>query len=135
MRVISARWTGIAAALLIMVALMGGTSFAAGLTLEKKVDGITVSATLDHNPPATGKNNAVVTLTDSTGKQVADAKVVVEYGMEAHGMSSRVAAKFTDGAYKALLDLSMSGDWYMEVKIQQTGSKKVSSAKFDVQVK
>jgi|GEM_PF-4326849 len=135
MRAIPARWTGIAAALLIMVALMGGTSFAAELTLEKKVDGITVSATLAHNPPAAGKNNAAVTLTDSTGKPVADARVIVEYGMEAHGMSSKVAAKFTDGAYKALLDLSMGGDWYIEVKVQQTGSKKVSKARFYVEVK
>ncbi|MBI5141463.1 MAG: FixH family protein [Nitrospirae bacterium] len=132
---ISARQFVIFAAALFMLALFGGSALAAELALEKKVDGITISATLDHDPPAAGKNNAVVKLTDSAGKPLGDAKVIVEYGMEAHGMSSKVAAKFTDGAYKALLDLSMGGDWYIEVKVQQTGGKKVSKARFDVKVK
>lgn len=120
----------------VVMLLMVGVAFATN-TITKKAGDYTVQATMDKNPPITGKNNVDVAITDKSGKAVTDAKVVVEYSMPA--MSGMPAANYKTNAelksdtYKAVIEPSMAGGWNMAIKISRGG--KTETAKYTLDVK
>lgn len=127
------------AAAVILSFLFAAQAMAAGLTLEKKADGYTISAMIDRNPPSVGPNNLAITLKDAAGKPVTDAKIQVVYSMPAMpgmpAMEYKVIAKLDGGQYKAVADFSMPGAWNLEVKVKLTGVKKLVKAGFNVDVR
>jgi hypothetical protein len=120
----------------LIILLVAGVAFAKGYEVKKKAGEYDVEATIDRNPPATGKNNMEVRVTDRAGKAVTDAKVLVEYGMPAmpgmHPMNYRTDASLSGEVYKAVLNVSMAGPWYVNVKISRGGKTETARFTFDV---
>jgi hypothetical protein len=124
-----------AAASLIVVSMIGA-AFGAN-TITKKAGDYTIGVTIDKNPPITGKNNMDVSVKDSMGGVVTDAKVVVEYSMPAMSgmpaMNYKSKAELKGDAYKAVIEPSMSGSWNVAIKISRGG--KTETAKYTLDVK
>ena len=130
------RNSAIIAAVCIVVAVTIGAAFAAS-TLTKKAGDYTVGLTMEKNPPVMGKNNVDVTVKDTAGAAVIDAKVVVEYSMPAMSgmpaMNYKANADLKGDTYKAVIEPSMSGSWNVAVKISRGG--KTETAKYTMDVK
>lgn len=119
-----------------MMLVCTGVALADQYKATSKAGDLEVTLTLDHNPPIAGKNEATVAVKDKGGQPVTDGAVRLEYGMPAMPgmapMSYKSDAVAGEGVYKAPLTLSMSGPWFVNVKILK--DKKVSTAKFNVDV-
>jgi hypothetical protein len=108
-------------------------------TLEtvKKAGENTVTVTLQKDPPATGKNSITVSVRDPGGKAVTSAKVVVDYGMPAMpgmpAMKYKAATALKGEKYEGVLDFSMPGAWYVNVKVEGVG--KTETVKLNVDVR
>jgi hypothetical protein len=117
--------------------LLVGTAWGKNYEMIKKVDDYTVRVEIDKNPPIVGNNNATISITDASGKNVIDAKVKVEYsmppmsGMPAMDYKTEAALKGTE--YKAVMNFSMAGSW--NTVIQITRADKVKKVKLNVDVK
>jgi nitrogen fixation protein FixH len=120
-----------------MVALLFGIASAKDYEVKKKAGDLDVTARIDKNPPVVGDNNISVEISDASGKPVTDAKVVVEYSMPAMpnmpAMNYKTDTELRGSAYKATMNLSMSGPWNIAIKISRAG--KTSTAKFSFDIR
>jgi len=114
--------------------LVGGLAIAKDFAVTKKAGDYTVLVTMDKNPPTTGDNNVAVSVKDSAGADVTDAKVSLEYSMPAMPgmppMNYKTTMELAGKQYKTKANFSMSGSWNMTVKIVRGG--KTAQAKFTV---
>jgi len=121
----------------LMVLVLAGIAFAKDYEVSKKAGDYSVNAKIDRNPPVVGDNNISVEITEASGKYVTDAKVVVDYSMPAMPgmppMNYKTDAVLKGNAYRATMNLSMSGPWNIAIKITKAG--KTSTAKFTVDAK
>jgi hypothetical protein len=121
---------------LISLCCMTGTSDAASLADSKKVGDYNVAILIDRNPPILGINNLEVEIRGADGREVADAKVLVNYYMppmpRMAPMNYRADAPFRGGKYRVAMNFIMEGPWYIVVKINHLGRN--TSAKFNVNV-
>jgi len=109
----SRRWILAATLVLLLLTLAackrGGSSDLPdiGLTLE-----------IDPSPPAVGLAMLTLTLTDANGQPISDAKLDIEGNMSHAGMTPvfSQATPFEAGKYRAPLELTMGGDWFVLVK-------------------
>lgn len=106
-------------------------------TVQKTVNGLEVSATIDKNPPAMGDNTVTVVIREQNGAAVTNAKVRVDYGMPAMpgmpAMNYKSEGTLSGESYVAPINFSMSGAWNMAVKVKY--NDKVSTVKFNVDVR
>lgn len=121
-----------------IVAGMGvGIASAKDYEVRKKAGAYDVAVSIDKNPPVVGDNNVGIEIKDAAGMNVTDAKVTVAYGMSAMpgmpAMDYKADAELKGSAYKAKMNLSMSGPWNIVIKISRTG--KTASMKFTVDAK
>jgi hypothetical protein len=125
------------AALGLILLLAGGLAYGKDFEVKKKAGDYAVEMKIDRNPPVVGDNNMTIELKDGSGKHVTDAKVVVHYGMPAMPgmppMNYKTDASLDGNKYKALMKLSMSGSWNIDVKISRGG--KTETAKFNIDAK
>lgn len=123
--------------LLLALVLMAGTAWGKNFEVTKKVDDFTVKIEIDKKQPIVGDNNLTLTIKDSTGKNVIDANVKLEYGMPAMpGMPAvnyKADATLKGNEYKAKMNFSMAGGWNINIQITQAG--KVKKVKLNVDVK
>lgn len=123
-------------ALLIAVFLCTGITFADEYKASKQAGEMEVMLTIDKNPPVVGSNTVSIVIKDSSGKAVTDAAVRLDYGMAAMpgmpAMNYVSDATLSGESYKAPLDPSMAGPWFITVKILR--EKKIETAKFNVDV-
>ncbi len=123
--------------LVLVLFLTAGIALAKDYEVTKKAGEYNVTVKIDRNPPVVGDNNASIEVTDASGHHARDAKVVVEYSMPAmSGMPAinyRTDAALNGDAYKAKMNLSMSGSWNVAVKITRAG--KTTTMKFTVDAK
>ncbi len=127
-------------ALLIILSVaifLAGTLYAAQYEIVKEVDGLQVKILMDNDPPAKGKNNLNIILTDSEGKPVTKARIKVDYSMppmkNMPTMIYKTRAKFKGGIYRAMVNLSMSGRWDIRVNVKRPG-KSLAKVSFSVNV-
>ncbi len=110
---------------------------AAQAAVTQKVDGLTISLATRMDKLSMGVTQLAVTIVDSSGREVTDARVKVGYGMTAMKhmakMRYRSPAGYADGAYNAKLNINMGGSWYITVTVLLP-SKKVVTATFDYDV-
>jgi len=122
--------------ILAVLLLAFGVAGAKEYTAVKKAGGYTVNVKMDKNPPVTGKNQIEISIKDASGAEIADATVLVEYGMPAMpgmpAMHYKTKTDVKDKRYMATIDFSMSGAWNLNVKITRAG--KTQSVKFNVDV-
>ncbi|HAM50028.1 MAG TPA: hypothetical protein DCP92_04800 [Nitrospiraceae bacterium] len=117
--------------------LVAGVVYAKDYEVSKKAGDCDVFVQIDKNPPVVGDNNVSVEITDASGHNVKDAKVIVEYSMPAMPgmppMNYKVNAELKGEQYKTTINPSMAGSWNVSVKIVRAG--KTSVAKFIVDAK
>ncbi len=118
----------------LMVVLAFGVAMAKDYEVKKKAGDFDVEVSIDKNPPVVGDNTIAIEVRDAAGKNVTDAKVVVDYSMPAMtgmpAMNYKTDAELKGKTYKAIMNLSMSGSWNIAIKITKAG--KTSTAKFSV---
>ena len=120
-----------------VVILAVSVVYAKDYKVKKKAGEYSVEIKIDRNPPTVGKNNIKIEIKDAAGKYVTDATVKVNYSMPAMPgmppMSYKTDAVLSENEYKAVIDLSMSGPWNIEIKIVRGG--KTTTAKFNIDVR
>jgi hypothetical protein len=126
----------LAIAMMILM-ITAGFAFAKDFAIEKKAGDYTVNVTLDKNPPVTGNNNMTISIRDAKGAAVTDATVTVDYGMPAMpgmpAMNYKAKTELKKNLYTGALNFSMSGAWFVNIKI--TKASKTQTVKLNVDVR
>jgi hypothetical protein len=114
-----------------------GLANAKDYEITKKSGDYTVQIKIDKNPPITGENKMDIAIKDTTGKNVNDATVDINYGMPAMpgmgAMNYKTTAGLKGDRYLATINFSMAGPSYINIKITRGG--KSESVKLNVDVK
>jgi hypothetical protein len=78
-------------------------------------------------PPRVGQVTITLTLTDGSGKLLSGARIRLEGNMSHPGMAPVFAdASETDpGHYRARMDLSMAGDWYVIARVSLPNGRRL----------
>lgn len=121
-----------------MVLLLGlGIAQARDYEITKKAGDLTVTVKIDKNPPVTGTNKMDIAIKDAAGKNVTDASVAVDYGMPAMpgmgAMNYKTKAALKNNSYQATINFSMSGPWFINIKINRGGT--IQTVKLNVDIK
>ncbi len=121
----------------LILLILPGLVYAKEFELKKDLKDYEITLRIDRNPPSKGKNNISISILDKNKKPLTDAEVTVEYGMPPMPgmppMDYRTGAKPTGNEYTSTLNFSMSGPWYITIKIHKDGiSEKV---KFNIDVR
>ncbi len=121
--------------IVLVLLVAAGMAFASEYTATKAAGPYKVTLTIDKNPPVLGENNLSITVKDSSGKYVTDAKVMVEYSMPAMpgmpAMNYKTATTLKGDEYQGKMKLSMKGAWTVAVKVSKGG--KTASTKFNIE--
>jgi hypothetical protein len=121
------------AALLVFL-LLTDMSFARDYRARKKTQNYSVEMTIDRNPPIVAKNRLSLEIRDNSGKQLTDAKVLVNYYMPPMPgmppMNYKIYAQPSGNEYVVTMDLIMSGPWNIVVRITRGG--KTDTARFAI---
>jgi hypothetical protein len=122
--------------ILFVLFLACGLAYAKDYEVMKKAGAYSVNVKIDKNPPVVGQNKMEVSIKDTNDKEVTDATVVVEYGMPAMpgmpAMNYKAKTELKGARYLANLNFSMSGSWFINLKITRAG--KTQSVKFNVDI-
>ncbi len=123
--------------IVVLLVLVSGALYAKGLEATRKAGPYAVTIQLQSETPVTGDNAVTILVKDQTGKTVTDAKVSVDYGMPAMpgmpAMKYKAAAELKADTYTGVLNFSMPGSWYVNVKVSKGG--KTGTAKLNVDVR
>ena len=121
---------------LMLLLLATGVVFAKDFEVTKTAGDYTVQIKMDKNPPVVGNNRMDIGVKTKTA-DVSDATVIVEYGMAAMpgmpAMTYKANAEMKNKGYRAILNLSMSGSWSINVKITRAGKTQTVKLNVDVQ--
>ncbi|KAF0155374.1 MAG: hypothetical protein FD159_2201 [Syntrophaceae bacterium] len=113
------------------------SAYAKDYEISKKAGDLSVQVNIDKNPPVTGINKIAVAIKDASGKTVKDAAVAIDYGMPAMpgmgAMNYKTATALKGESYQGKLDFSMSGPWFINIKIKRDG--KAQTVKLNVDIK
>jgi hypothetical protein len=124
------------ALIFVVLLLASGLAYAKDYEITKKAGDYTVQVTIDKNPPIVGKNKMEIQLKDATGKDITDAAVAIDYGMPPmpgmHAMNYKAKTEWTGSRYLATLNFSMSGPWFINVRITHAGKSQL--VKFNVDI-
>ena len=114
-----------------------GMALAKDYELTKKAGDYNIQIKIDKNPPVTGINKMTVAIKDIAGKSVTDATVALDYGMPAMpgmgAMNYKTGATLKGNSYLASINFSMSGPWFINIKITHGG--KTQTVKLNVDIK
>ena len=117
--------------------LVADVAYGKDYEVNKKAGDYSVAIRIDRNPPVAGDNNVEIAVTDNAGKNVSDAKVIINYSMPAMAgmpaMSYKAEAQPKGNVYRTKVNYSMAGPWNNEVRVTRGG--KTQTAKFTVDVK
>jgi hypothetical protein len=121
---------------LLFIVIAAGAADAGSLEESKRAGEYHVGIRIDRNPPILGINNLEVEIRGADGREIADAKVLVNYYMppmpRMAPMNYRVDAPYKGGKYRVAMNFIMEGPWVIAVKINHLG--KTTTAKFNVNV-
>jgi len=114
-----------------------GLALAKDYELTKKAGDYNVQIKIDKNPPVTGINKMTVAIKDAKGIAVTDAMVAIDYGMPAMpgmgAMNYKTGTSVKGDIYQATINFSMSGPWFINIKITRAG--KTQTVKLNVDIK
>jgi hypothetical protein len=122
--------------ILMVLFLTAGVAFAKDYEITKKAGDYTVQIRMDRNPPVVGANQIAIGI-KAKAADVTDATVLVDYGMAAMpgmpAMNYKAKTDLTDKKFHGKLNLSMSGPWFINVKITRVGKTQTVKLNVDVQ--
>jgi hypothetical protein len=123
-------------AFILILLLAAGFVYAKDYTVMKKAGNYTVHVKMDKNPPVTGQNKMEIGIQDAKGAGVTDATVAVDYGMAAMpgmpAMNYKAKTELKGDRYLANLNFSMSGSWFINLKITRAGKTQLVKLNVDV---
>jgi hypothetical protein len=124
--------------LLVSVAFLSASlAYSRDFMLRKKAGNLIVEMRIDRNPPVVAENEITLGIKDLSGKNVTDAKVIVNYYMPPMPgmppMNYNTIARLHGQEYRAVMDLIMAGPWNIVVKIYRGG--KFSRLVFSIDVR
>jgi hypothetical protein len=123
-------------AFILILLLAAGFVYAKDYTVMKKAGNYTVHVKMDKNPPVTGQNKMEIGIQDAKGAGVTDATVAVDYGMAAMpgmpAMNYKAKTELKGDRYLANLNFSMSGSWFINLKISRAGKTQLVKLNVDV---
>ena len=129
------RVTLLLAAVILLVGCI--SAYAKDYEISKKAGDLSVQVNIDKNPPVTGINKITVAIKDASEKMVTDATLAIDYGMPAMpgmgAMNYKTQAILKDDKYVATINFSMSGPWFINIKINRSG--KTQTVKLNVDIK
>ena len=121
-------------ALILTLLLITATAYSKGYEIKRRVGEYEAGVKIDRSPPVVGDNNIEIEIKDAGDKNVADAKVLVNYYMppmpRMAPMNYTIDARLTGEKYKATMNFIMSGPWIIAIKINRGG--KIKTVKFNV---
>lgn len=121
----------------IILILVAGIVYARDFELNKNLKDYNITLRIDKNPPSKGTNNITISIVDKNGKPVENAIVTIDYGMPPMPgmppMDYKTEAKPSGKEYTSTLNFSMSGPWYITIKIKKNGVSE--KAKFNIDVR
>jgi hypothetical protein len=124
------------ATVVLILLLAAGFVYAKDYTVMKKAGNYMVNVKMDKNPPVTGQNKMEINIQDAKGAAVTDATVAVDYGMAAMpgmpAMNYKAKTELKSGRYLANLNFSMSGSWFINIKITRAGKTQLVKLNVDV---
>jgi hypothetical protein len=99
-------------------------------------DGLTITMVTEPSSPVVGKGTVIVTVQDASGKPLDDARLEVEGNMSHAGMEPSFGRAETGqgGVYRVPFKWTMSGDWYVDVKLTLPDGR-VAKRRFPATVK
>lgn len=104
-----------------------GTQHVQAISLESRSSDLTVKLSLRGDTVVAGPNLAKVTVIDSQGRSVVNAKVTIYYGMQAMDgmppMNFRARLRPQGSEYVSPINLKMKGHWDMRIKIKASNGK------------
>ncbi|HXC72140.1 MAG TPA: FixH family protein [Pyrinomonadaceae bacterium] len=88
---------------------------------------LTLTHEVSPNPPRVGPVTIKLRLTDTAGRQVAGARIMLEANMSHAGMVPVFAdvREEEPGRYQSTMDLSMAGDWFILVHVTLPDGRKL----------
>ncbi|MCX5853471.1 MAG: FixH family protein, partial [Deltaproteobacteria bacterium] len=120
----------------LILLLAAGFVYAKDYMVTKKAGNYMVHVKMDKNPPVTGKNKMEINIQDVKSAAVTDATVTVDYGMAAMpgmpAMNYKAKTELKSGRYLANLDFSMSGSWFINIKITRDGKTQLVKLNVDI---
>ena len=122
-----------------MIALLVvcGSVYAKDYEISKKAGDLAVQVMIDKNPPVTGINKMTIAIQDAKGSVVTDAIIAIDYGMPAMpgmgAMNYKTSAALKGESYRATINFSMGGPWFINIKINRGG--KTQTVKLNVDIK
>ena len=120
----------------IVLLLAIGLANAKDYEITKKSGDYIVQIKMDKNPPITGENKMDITIKDTTGKNVTDATVDINYGMPAMpgmgAMNYKTTAGLKGDRYLATINFSMAGPSFINIKITRDGKSQLVKLNVDV---
>ena len=110
------------ALIVLIVFFTAAFAYAKDYEVKGKAGSYTVDVKFNKNPPAKGENRIEIDITDAAMKPITDATVVVKYLMPSLPgrppmMEYSTTATPEGKKYKAILDLSMAGEWTFVINI------------------
>ena len=121
-----------AMALLLTIGLANAKDY----EITKKSGDYTVQIKMDKNPPITGENKMDITIKDTTGKNITDATVGLDYGMPAMPgmapMNYKATTVLKGESYLATINFSMAGPQFINIKITRGGKSQLVKLNVDV---
>jgi hypothetical protein len=128
------RWLSL---IICLILFSTGVAHSRDFKLRKKTANFTLEMKIDRNPPVVDKNRVTLEIRDNDGKNITDAKVIVNYYMPPMPgmppMNYNTAAQLQGNEYTAIMDLIMAGPWNIIVRISRAG--KTSSVVFNIDVR
>lgn len=100
----------------------------AGCTRASTRDsGLTITMEVTPNPPTVGMTTIDLQVLETNGQPVEGARVEVEGSMTHAGMTPETATadELAPGRYRAMVPLSMSGDWLITVAVRMADGQVV----------
>ena len=120
--------------IILIFLLMPGIANPKAYELKRSAGEYEAEIRIDRYPPVLGDNNIEIEIKDAGGKNLTDAKVLVNYYMppmpRMAPMNYTTDAKLKGEKYKAKMNFIMSGPWIIAIKINHGG--KISTTKFNV---
>jgi len=114
--------------------LVADIAFVKGFEIRRRVGEYEAEVKIDRSPPIKGVNDIEIQIKDAGGKNIGDAKVLVNYYMPSmprmSPMNYITEAKLRGEKYKAIMNFIMSGPWIIAIKIHR--GEKVNTVKFNV---
>lgn len=87
---------------------------------------LTLAHEVSPQPPRVGKMTITLTATSASGTPVTGARITLEGNMSHAGMVPvfAEATEIEPGRYRAIMELSMAGDWFVQVHLSLPDSRK-----------